>query len=345
MEIYGILPFPESILNSNENGYTVKLIRDSFTITGMTTKESTEDEYVFSCVISAKLYVLDNVPSGDDEADTSTTYDKAIFTSSGVTVKTNTGLDVKSISDMTLVDYTSGTSFTVSYDNLSTDDTNRVTIINYLKDSQEEFDIPALIKKILEDIDNMPSLDLASGDIYDLTNGALGTETTTNSLGQQVDTTRWLGTKPLDMMIKVFATNLDLLVEEDKLKGDQYAAYYTQLMQTALQLACDLEKNRWTLAIQGASQLIQAKIAAMKAITEWALNDSKVALTNMQIKTTNAQFKGFAANNKQKVFASQIDGSTMAYSAGMTENAPAILNNAELMETYTAVKSDMDDII
>lgn len=325
MEIYGFIPVLKGSLGNFESQITIPT--DRFFIEGT----ETAVKNTFNCVLTAKCVVIEAVPKGDvSSATTNNKYEKYVTISTGVTITTNDKLDILTISPFELVK-TTGDKVTI------TDFTS--TIVNLLFTHNNDTDTDNLIKKILGNLnDKLPSLDLDAKNFI-ITDGKVDTEPLINGIQGISGNDRlvWIGNYPLDKLIYVIRSNLDILNRNQLLKDDQYAGYYAQLFQQAMTLAVDLEKHRL-------STLMSLYLGLLKALGDYELSKIQLATAKLQCRVYYAQYSGFKSNNINKLFGTQVDGASSAFSAGMTDVTPPIFNDATLMNTYSQVATSMADM-
>lgn len=187
--------------------------------------------------------------------------------------------------------------------------------------------------------------------IYQLSNGNI-VEKDIRINGVNKKITEWEGTFPLDQMIKLIKSNLDILLENGQIKGDQYSIYYTNQFNQALQLATDLEKHRIALYEQSSEfriknsvdfsvTLLNSKLSSLKLLTDTQLVIVNKSLSRMQTKLYHIQGQGFKSNSVYKLFDSQLSGISSSFSSGMLESPPLAYNNTDLLELYSVVSNLM----
>lgn len=322
MEIYGFIPVLKGSLGNLENEIT--LPNDNVFVQGTETAEKN----TFRCVLTAKCIVIENVPKGDISSSvTNNKYEKNVTISTGVTIKTNDKLDIQEISPFELVK-TTGDKVTITE--------LKSTIVNLIYTHSNDNDTNDIVKKILNNLNNkLPELDLDSKNFI-ITDGRIDKEELPNGIQGLPNNDRlvWVGNYPLDKLIYVIRSNLDILNRNQLLKDDQYAGYYAQLFQQAMTLAVDLEKHR-------ISTLVSLYLGILKALGDYELSKVQLATAKLQCRVYYAQYQGFKSNNINKLFGTQIDGASSAFSAGMTDTAPPVFNDATLMNLYSEVATSM----
>lgn len=324
MEIYGFIPIIKGSLGGNES--QIQLPSDRLFVEGTETAQKN----VYSCVVTAKCVVSERVPSGDTSSgSTGSSYDKYVTISTGVTITTNEALDIITISPFDLVTR-SGSTVTIS--NI------RSTIVNLLFTHSNTGDTEEITKKVLDNLKKLPELDLDAKNFL-ITNGKIVEEQLLSGVEGVPSKNRviWQGDYPLDKLIYVIRSNLDILSYNQFLKNDQYAGFYSQLFGKAMELAIDLEKHRITT-------LANLYLGLLRVLSEYDVSKLQMATARLQCRVYYAQYQGFRSNNINKLFGSQLDGSSSAFAAGMTDVTPPVFNDATLMTTYSQVATAMSDM-
>lgn len=324
MEIYGFIPIIKGSLGGYES--QIQLPSDRLFVEGTETAQKN----VYSCVVTAKCVVSERVPSGDTSSgSTGSSYDKYVTISTGVTITTNEALDILTISPFDLVTR-SGSTVTIS--NI------RSTIVNLLFTHSNTGDTEEITKKVLDNLKKLPELDLDAKNFL-ITNGKIVEEQLLSGVEGVPSKNRviWQGDYPLDKLIYVIRSNLDILSYNQFLKNDQYAGFYSQLFGKAMELAIDLEKHRITT-------LANLYLGLLRVLSEYDVSKLQMATARLQCRVYYAQYQGFRSNNINKLFGSQLDGSSSAFAAGMTDVTPPVFNDATLMTTYSQVATAMSDM-
>ena len=324
MEIYGFIPIIKGSLGGYES--QIQLPSDRLFVEGTETSQKN----VYSCVVTAKCVVSERVPSGDTSSgSTGSSYDKYVTISTGVTITTNEALDILTISPFDLVTR-SGSTVTIS--NI------RSTIVNLLFTHSNTGDTEEITKKVLDNLKKLPELDLDAKNFL-ITNGKIVEEQLLSGVEGVPSKNRviWQGDYPLDKLIYVIRSNLDILSYNQFLKNDQYAGFYSQLFGKAMELAIDLEKHRITT-------LANLYLGLLRVLSEYDVSKLQMATARLQCRVYYAQYQGFRSNNINKLFGSQLDGSSSAFAAGMTDVTPPVFNDATLMTTYSQVATAMSDM-
>ena len=324
MEIYGFIPIIKGSLGSNES--QIQLPSDRLFVEGTETAQKN----VYSCVVTAKCVVSERVPSGDTSSgSTGSSYDKYVTISTGVTITTNESLDIITISPFDLVTRSGST---VTINNIKS------TIVNLLFTHSNTGDTEEITKKVLDNLKKLPELDLDAKNFL-ITNGKVVEEQLLSGVEGVPSKNRviWQGDYPLDKLIYVIRSNLDILSYNQFLKNDQYAGFYSQLFGKAMELAIDLEKHRITT-------LANLYLGLLRVLSEYDVSKLKMATARLQCRVYYAQYQGFRSNNINKLFGSQLDGSSSAFAAGMTDVTPPVFNDATLMTTYSQVATAMSDM-
>ena len=324
MEIYGFIPIIKGSLGGNES--QIQLPSDRLFVEGTETAQKN----VYSCVVTAKCVVSERVPSGDTSSgSTGSSYDKYVTISTGVTITTNEALDIITISPFDLVTRSGST---VTINNIKS------TIVNLLFTHSNTGDTEEITKKVLDNLKKLPELDLDAKNFL-ITNGKVVEEQLVSGVEGVPSKNRviWQGDYPLDKLIYVIRSNLDILSYNQFLKNDQYAGFYSQLFGKAMELAIDLEKHRITT-------LANLYLGLLRVLSEYDVSKLKMATARLQCRVYYAQYQGFRSNNINKLFGSQLDGSSSAFAAGMTDVTPPVFNDATLMTTYSQVATAMSDM-
>lgn len=324
MEIYGFIPIIKGSLGGYES--QIQLPSDRLFVEGTETAQKN----VYSCVVTAKCVVSERVPSGDTSSgSTGSSYDKYVTISTGVTITTNDALDIVTISPFDLVTRSGST---VTINNI------RSTIVNLLFTHSNTGDTEEITKKVLDNLKKLPELDLDAKNFL-ITNGKIVEEQLLSGVEGVPSKNRviWQGDYPLDKLIYVIRSNLDILSYNQFLKNDQYAGFYSQLFGKAMELAIDLEKHRITT-------LANLYLGLLRVLSEYDVSKLKMATARLQCRVYYAQYQGFRSNNINKLFGSQLDGSSSAFAAGMTDVTPPVFNDATLMTTYSQVATAMSDM-
>lgn len=324
MEIYGFIPIIKGSLGGNES--QIQLPSDRLFVEGTETAQKN----VYSCVVTAKCVVSERVPSGDTSSgSTGSSYDKYVTISTGVTITTNEALDIITISPFDLVTRSGST---VTINNIKS------TIVNLLFTHSNTGDTEEITKKVLDNLKKLPELDLDAKNFL-ITNGKVVEEQLLSGVEGVPSKNRviWQGDYPLDKLIYVIRSNLDILSYNQFLKNDQYAGFYSQLFGKAMELAIDLEKHRITT-------LANLYLGLLRVLSEYDVSKLKMATARLQCRVYYAQYQGFRSNNINKLFGSQLDGSSSAFAAGMTDVTPPVFNDATLMTTYSQVATAMSDM-
>ena len=324
MEIYGFIPIIKGSLGGNES--QIQLPSDRLFVEGTETAQKN----VYSCVVTAKCVVSERVPSGDTSSgSTGSSYDKYVTISTGVTITTNEALDIITISPFDLVTRSGST---VTINNIKS------TIVNLLFTHSNTGDTEEITKKVLDNLKKLPELDLDAKNFL-ITNGKVVEEQLLSGVEGVPSKNRviWQGDYPLDKLIYVIRSNLDILSYNQFLKNDQYAGFYSQLFCKAMELAKKIKKHRITT-------LANLYLGLLRVLSEYDVSKLKMATARLQCRVYYAQYQGFRSNNINKLFGSQLDGSSSAFAAGMTDVTPPVFNDATLMTTYSQVATAMSDM-
>ena len=398
MEIYGYIPItncPDTI-DKDKALFEGKLLSNGKAVGILTVRFTTED----------------TIPAGDTES-TGGTYSRYATQSTVVELSVNENLDITSAFT---IRYGSST-YNVP--------ANTTSIINILSSVADDSDIKETINNVINDVKEVTPEDIVVPNDFDelwsnsskikvedikgipvnnyeipdnypalwenyngiqLSNGRIEVEEDISIQGIAGDKKYvWKGTLPLDNMIYIIQSNLDILMKNNRMKGDSYASTYANLFNSALNYAVDLEKSRLALLEDSRKfkektkidrslnmlgyaidmektrisiweesrkfelktkldkylSLLKLKIDSLRLLTDYTNSSLDIVTKRIQTKLYHTQIQGFKANNNNKLLAAQMDGASTAFSAGMTERAPSTYNNAELMQLYTQVKTDM----
>lgn len=362
MEIQGFIPVNSKMLDTYAQG--VKLDLNRISIEG----GETEVKNTFNCAIILRCIVNSPVPKVED-SDPDIMYDKYVSITRGIKITTNDNLDILTNDGFTVVKYDLKNNAEQVIE-LPADCLKGLTIVNILENSASFGALKDILDNAMKELESvkLPDLDwenifLRNGknyaDVYldpsfsSITNGYTETETSINpDTGLEKKKKVWRGEYPLDRMIYTIQSNLDILMENQSIKGDMYSSLYATLFAQALQTSAALEQTRLQLYEQASQfqiksqieyylQAITSKLAVLKALADYEIAVMNKALIKVQTKLYYMQVNGFKAYNSQKVFTAQLDGATTAFSAGMTEYAPSIFNNAELTSLYTNNATNM----
>ena len=358
----------------------VKVDKNTYYIQGKRTGRTDVKEYIFSLV--CRVLVKDTTPIIDEQGGTE--YDRYSIVNRAVKMICDDNMDIISHDAFDTVAYEQITINTDEVDDngrivtedkdllltVPADKFKGLSIVDLIDVNDIQYGI---IKKIIDtSIDEiqkvqLPDLDWPNifkrkggnyADIYldpafsQITNGKIETEQVIQTTGVEGTKYVWKGDYPLDRLIYTIQSNLDILMANQKIKGDVYGNLYATMMTQAIQSATVLEQAR-IQAYEQASQFqiksmleyylgcITAKLNVVKALAEVQVTFLQKSIAKAQVKLYNVQTNGFKSNNINKLFSAQLDGATTSFSAGMTETPPAVYGNAELMSLYTQVGSDM----
>ncbi len=366
-------------LKDKYENLTIKLDQNKMFLDGKRVSNEEANEYIIR--LSARYKVQAQVPVGDAEYTTYSSdgsnvtgnkystekYEKFVSVTRGIKVTCNENLDILTseafdilADDETLVP--------VDADALA-----GMSIVNLIDLSDIEYgDVKRVIDTALDEIKQvqLPDLDWANmfkrkggnyADIYlspdfsIITNGYVATEEALSDTGVKATKQVWKGDYPLDRLIYAIQNNLDILMANQRIKGDIYGNLYATLMAQAIQSATVLEQARLQ-AYEQASQFqiksmieyylgaINAKLSVIKTLAEVQTQFLQKAIYQAQIKLYNVQTQGFKANNINKLFTAQLDGASTAYTAGTLDIPPACYNNSDLMGLYTDLSNNLSVI-
>ena len=143
-------------------------------------------------------------------------------------------------------------------------------------------------------------------------------------------------------------TQLDLQWDAKRILGNEYAAAYTQLMDTALKLAYGDQMQQENIIAMKAKTANDAAIAAAdsslksaQATATTAQSTADTSLKGAQKLVYDRQRKGFNDNIKQKLFEAQLNAWGLMFSSGMLETAPAFTGDSSLTTLYNGIISDL----
>ena len=239
---------------------------------------------------------------------------------------------------------------------------NQTTLVNLIGNTGEDAKYTETVEGITDDIAKLPNElptipdDFCniwdSYDNYLITNGKIESEEVQTIDGiSPIQKYVWKGDYPLDKLLYVIQSNLDILVMNNMLKGDKYAELYSSMVPGAISEALALEKHRLDLIqrcrefvmnwrLQLYLGILNAKVQAINAIANFQSGQLDLLVKRIQAKLYLIQSNGFKSNNTNKLFQAQLSGANSTFTAGMTETVPPTQNNAELMSLYTQVKTD-----
>lgn len=356
MEIYGYIPIQPQFIPNNT------IIKENKLFVSGSTIESNDPNIndkvnlvvIAKCIISSNMPLVDGVTSTDK-------FNKTNSVESSIIADFKNGV-ISNSSDIKVLDKDG---------NIQTISNLEGIIVNYVdKDHTSKLVDTILddVSKVIDEI-KVPNVDMDNifdrdgllyenyyksnnnDEIYKISNGSV-VEKDIRINGVDKKTLEWNGTFPLDQMIKTIKSNLDILLENGLIKGDQYSIYYTNQFNQALQLATDLEKHRITLyeqssqfrinnAVNFSVTMLNAKISSLKLLTDTQLGIVNKSLARMQTKLYHIQGQGFKSNSMYKLFDSQLSGISSSFSSGMLETPPLAYNNTDLLELYSSVNNLM----
>lgn len=200
----------------------------------------------------------------------------------------------------------------------------KTSIINVLVDSSSGDELNNQILQLANDIIE----DIGNNGVNSLTDGSVKEETETYADGSTKTRWRWSGTKPLDKLIYIMQSQLDILYKNYNVGKDVLASTYASVF--PLIVNSGLQYN---------SSLLANKVQVIAALSNLRESSYKNILSKVQSKWYYIQMQAFRGNNKQKLFAAQYEGASTSFSAGMTEYAPRVNSDEELMTLYGEVSS------
>lgn len=349
----------DEILNKNSS-VTIKLDKHKMFVEG---KKITDEEYLIS--LTGRCLVRDVVPQVTDDIEKPLPYDRYNIINRVIRMKLDNNLNILSHDAFELIAYEVDELIPIPADTFA-----GTSIVNILEANDYKYEeVKSVIDSGLKEIERvkLPELDWENmfkrgggnyADIYlkpdfsKITDGRIETETITQSTGISESKQVWKGNYPLDRLIYTIQSNLDILMANRKINGDAYGNLYATLLVQAIQSSTVLEQARLQ-AYEQASQFqiksmieyylgaITAKLNVVKTLAEVSTAFLQKSILQAQIKLYNIQTNGFKANNINKLFTAQFDGASTAYTSGMLDTPPSILNNSDLMSLYTNVGSDM----
>ena len=361
MEISGYIPIDSSAINKVSSD--IKIFNNKFYVEGRETAVKNK----YSVVISTRCVYQDTVPDVDGLMEVEQKYDHYQYISRGISLTVDDSLNIITHDSFTLVAYSNAELIEIPANTLAGS-----PIVNILENATDSSKIEVIKDKAIDELEKikLPDIDWDKifkrqdgpyADIYlkpdfsAITNGKIAEEEILDNTSLPPKTIKkqvWKGDYPLDKLIYVLQSNLDLLVHNKKIESSSYGALYAQLFASAMQYAALLEQSRLQ-AYEQASQfeiktqveyylgVISAKLNTLKSLAEYDISLLNKGLVKSQIKLYDIQAKGFKANNIYKLFNAQLDGASTAFSAGMLETPPATNNSSELMTLYSQVGSDM----
>lgn len=200
----------------------------------------------------------------------------------------------------------------------------KTSIINVLVDSSSGDDLNNKVLKLADEILG----DIGNNGIETLTDGSIKEETATYSDGSTELRWRWSGTKPLDKLIYVMQSQLDILYKNYGVGKDVLATTYASVFPQIIQIGLQYNSN-----------LLGNKVQVVSALANLRESSYKNILTKVQSKWYYIQMQAFKSNNKQKLFNAQYEGASTSFTAGMADYAPRINSDEELMSLYGEVSS------
>ena len=325
----------------------------------------TDNKYLVS--LTCRCIIKDTVPTIDEDGEQIVQdYDRYQLLNRAITMRLNANLDIIEHDSFELIAYEIDELITIPANSFA-----GASIVNILEMNDYKYeDIKLVIDTGLEEIKKvkLPDLDWDNmfkrgggnyADVYldsnfsKITDGLIETETIKQSTGVTETKQVWKGSYPLDRLIYTIQSNLDILMNNRKINGDAYGNLYATLLVQAIQSATVLEQAR-IQAYEQASQFqiksmieyylgaINAKLNVVKTLAEVSTTFLNKAVLQAQIKLYNVQMNGFKANNTYKLFNTQYEGASTAYTSGMLDTPPAIMNNSDMCSLYTQVGSDMN---
>lgn len=200
----------------------------------------------------------------------------------------------------------------------------KTSIINVLVENSSGDDVNKQILELANDL----LKDIGNNGMDSLTDGSINIETTTYIDGTTDKRWRWFGTKPLDKLIYIMQSQLDLLYKNYRVGTDILASTYTNVFPQIIKTG--LEYN---------STLISNKVKVISALSNLKESSYKNILSKVQSKWFYIQMQAFKSNNVQKLFNAQYEGASTSFTAGMSDYAPRINSDDELMSLYGKVAS------
>ena len=354
----------QSILDKNQD-ISIKLDRHKLFVEGKRTSNEQKAEYIFSltgrCLVKTEVPVVDDT----DTDGTTTYYDRYALINRAIKMVCNSNLDIEEHDSFDLVIYELDITFPLPANCLK-----GMTLVNLIDVSDIQYGaIKEVIDTGLEEVKKikLPEIDWEKifkrqdkdyADVYleptfsVITNGKIDTEEELSTTGVKTKKYVWKGDYPLDRLIYAVQSNLDILLLNNKIKGDIYGNLYATLMAQAMSSSTVIEQTR-IQAYEQASQfqirtrvdyylgVITAKLNVIKALAEVQTQFLQKSLIQAQIKLYNIQAKGFTANSINKVFNAQLEGASTAFSSGMLDTPPAAYNNPDLMSSMSDVGTNL----
>jgi len=121
-----------------------------------------------------------------------------------------------------------------------------------------------------------------------------------------------------DLLSDKAKNDLDEQFNKQRIKGSEYAAAYSQLMNT----------------------IISVCVQAPKIDADAETGKSQVEVNKAHAKMLESQTQGFDDNVNMKLFEAQINTWGMMFSSGMMEEQPGVIKNDEVTSLYTSLKKD-----
>lgn len=200
----------------------------------------------------------------------------------------------------------------------------KTSIINVLVDSSSGDEINNKILGLADEI----LKDIGNNGVDALSDGSINLETAQYADGTSENRWRWFGTKPLDKLIYIMQSQLDLLYKNYRVGTDILASTYTAVFPQIINAGLQYNAN-----------LIGSKVQVISALSNLRESSYKNILTKVQSKWYYIQMQAFKSNNKQKLFNAQYEGASTSFTAGMTTYAPRVNSDEELMSLYGEVSS------
>ncbi len=200
----------------------------------------------------------------------------------------------------------------------------KTSIINVLVDSSSGDEINNKILGLANELLN----DIGNNGVDALSDGSINVETAHYADGSTEKRWRWFGTKALDRLIYIMQSQLDLLSKNYNVGKDMLATTYTAVFPQIINAGLQYNAN-----------LINSKVQVISALSNLRESSYKNILQKVQSKWYYIQMQAFKSNNKQKLFNAQYEGASTSFTAGMTEYAPKVNSDEELMTLYGEVSS------
>ena len=144
---------------------------------------------------------------------------------------------------------------------------------------------------------------------------------------------------------------LDKQFDKGRIKGTEYSAVFSNLMNTIIQVSVDIPLK--DVQVKNGDKDLEVKNKNIEQLTaQTNLTNKQIELIDKQkeqidedIKVKERQLKGFDDRIKTDLFKSQLDSWSMMFASGMlgddTSALPDIINNDEVSDLYNNMKAGL----